>query len=184
MPPASFWVRYAASAAHMYYHKVSRRKGQLFFKLYRTSSPPPFQKTVRHPCQSAHRRRLPARAHDGRRAHAAVLAPVGDHIDGDQLKGRDIDDQKRTHFITGRSPSEGPRLFCLLRSSSKASSSSMAFSPAGVAAQPRPSILAIILVEIWAAAGWSSGISGNKSRITGLTFSVSATMSPGPLPRP
>lgn len=30
MPPASFWVRYAASAAHMYYHKVSRRKGQLF----------------------------------------------------------------------------------------------------------------------------------------------------------
>lgn len=71
-------------------------------------------------------------------AHAAVLAPVGDHINGDQLKGRDIDDQKRTHFITGRSPSEGPRLFCLLRSSSRFSSSSMAFSPRESPPSPGP----------------------------------------------
>ena len=77
---------------------------------------------------------------------------------------------------------KAPGFFCLLRSSSKASSSSMAFSPAGVAAQPRPSILAIILVEIWAAAGWSSGISGNKSLITGLIFFVSASMSPASSP--
>ena len=67
---------------------------------------------------------------------------------------------------------KAPGFFCLLRSSSKASSSSMAFSPAGVAAQPRPSILAIILVEIC----------GNKSRITGLIFFVSASMSPASSP--
>lgn len=39
-------------------------------------------------------------------------------------------------------------------------SSSMAFSPAGVQAQPSPRILAIILVEIYSLAAWFPGIRG------------------------
>ena len=38
---------------------------------------------------------------DGRRIDAAVLAAVGDHVDGDQLQGRDVDDQKCTHLVAG-----------------------------------------------------------------------------------
>ena len=34
-------------------------------------------------------------------AIAAVLAAVGDHVDGDQLQGRDVDDQKCTHLVAG-----------------------------------------------------------------------------------
>lgn len=41
------------------------------------------------------------RSCDRRRADTAVLAAVGDHVDGDQLQGRDVDDQKCTHLVAG-----------------------------------------------------------------------------------
>lgn len=48
---------------------------------------------------------------------------------------------------------DGPGRCLFLRSSSRVDSSSIAFKPAGVAAQPRPRILAIILVVMDSSAG-------------------------------
>lgn len=64
----------------------------------------------------------------------------------------------------------GPGKRPILRSSSKCASSSIAFSPAGVAAHPSPRIFAIILVVIWSIEGWFEGRSGNKKRIKGSNF--------------
>lgn len=41
--------------------------------------------------------------HNSGRIHAPILAPVCDHIHRDQLKRRNINNQKRTHLITGDS---------------------------------------------------------------------------------
>ena len=46
-------------------------------------------------------------------------------------------------------------------------SSSMAYSPAGVQAQPSPRILAIMLVEIYSLAAWFLGSLGNKKLTNG-----------------
>ena len=48
---------------------------------------------------------------------------------------------------------EIPGARCLRRCSSNFDNSSIAFNPAGVAAQPRPKILAIILMVIGSSAG-------------------------------
>ena len=47
-------------------------------------------------------------------------------------------------------------------------SSSMAFRPKGVAALPKPKILAEIFIIMAPMAGWSGGTSGNKRTITGF----------------
>ena len=46
-------------------------------------------------------------------------------------------------------------------------SSSMAFRPSGVAAFPRPNILADMLSTMEPMAGWSGGTSGNKRKVIG-----------------
>ena len=43
-----------------------------------------------------------SRAYDRHWHAAAILAAVGDHIHRDQLKRRNVDDQKGTHFPAGR----------------------------------------------------------------------------------
>ena len=63
-----------------------------------------------NPRQCTDRRRKERRPHDGRRVHAAVLAAVGDHVDGNELKGRDVDNQERTHLVACRAG----RLACQL----------------------------------------------------------------------
>ncbi len=68
--------------------------------------------------------------------------------------------------------------FSARRSSSSFPNSSIAFNPAGVAAQPSPSMFAIIFVAIYLPAGCPSGRFGKRNRITGRIFSVSASMSP------
>lgn len=45
--------------------------------------------------------------------------------------------------------------------------SSMALRPAGVAAQPRPNILAMILVVMYRVAMWSFGMSGKRNLMSG-----------------
>lgn len=57
-------------------------------------------------------------------------------------------------------------------------SSSMAFSPKGVAAQPSPRKLAIIFAEINSMARCSPGTSGNKNPRRGLIFLVRRSTSP------
>ena len=41
------------------------------------------------------------RTDDRSRVNAAILLAVGNDIYGDQLKGRNVDDEKITHFIAG-----------------------------------------------------------------------------------
>ena len=43
-----------------------------------------------------------SRAYDRHWHAAAILAAIGDHIHRDQLKGRNVNDQKGTHFPAGR----------------------------------------------------------------------------------
>ena len=57
------------------------------------------------------------------------------------------------HYLLFRQGGEIPGARCLWRCSSNFDNSSIAFNPAGVAAQPRPKILAIILVVIGSSAG-------------------------------
>ena len=54
----------------------------------------------------------------------------------------------------------------------------MAFSPAGVAAQPRPKILAITLVVIYSLAGCSRGSRGNMKFIKGAIARDARLMTP------
>jgi len=68
-----------------------------------------------------------------------------------------------------------------LRSSSSCARLSIAFSPAGVAAQPRPRKLAIMLVDICSFASCPSGIPGNRKRIMGRILSDIACISPASL---
>ena len=63
-------------------------------------------------------------------------------------------------------------------SSSNLPSSSMARSPAGVAAQPRPRTLAMILVVMCSSAGCPAGSLGNKKRIIGRIFLEAPLMIP------
>ena len=63
-------------------------------------------------------------------------------------------------------------------SSSNLPSSSMARSPAGVAAQPRPRTLAIILVVMCSSAGCPVGSLGNKKRMIGRIFLEAPLMIP------
>ena len=58
-------------------------------------------KDHRHP--GTRRRGQNGRAGDGGGVHASVLAPVGDHCDGNQLKGGNIHNQEGTHFPAGGS---------------------------------------------------------------------------------
>ena len=52
-----------------------------------------------------------AGAYDRSRIHTAILAPISDNIDRDQLKRGNIQDQKRTHLVTCRTwwNHSGPR---------------------------------------------------------------------------
>ena len=93
------------------------------------------------------RRRKDCRTNDRRWRHTAIFCPKSNDIDRDQLQGRYIQDQKITHFITCCTHSYRP-LFFLRRSSSRSDSSSIAFSPAGVAAQPSPRTFASRFVAI------------------------------------
>ena len=54
-----------------------------------------------YPRRRTRDRREQRRSRDRCRIDAAVLAAVGDHVDGDQLQGRDVDDQKCTHLVAG-----------------------------------------------------------------------------------
>ena len=72
----------------------------------------------------------------------------------------------------------GPGAVPCLRLSSRAASSSMAFRPAGVAAHPSPSTLAIILAAIDRPAGWFSGSDGNRNRSRGFILPVSQAVRP------
>ena len=64
--------------------------------------------SVHHPAKN-HRRTGACRGSQNRRAgdgggvHAAVLAAVGNHRDGDQLEGGDIHNKEGTHFPAGGS---------------------------------------------------------------------------------
>ena len=70
----------------------------------------------------------------------------------------------------------------LRRSSSSSFKSSMAFNPAGVAAQPSPRTLAMRLAEMEPTAGWPHGSSGNKKWINGVIFLVNASITPARSP--
>lgn len=59
--------------------------------------------TENHRRPGACRRGQNGRAGDGGGVHAAVLAAVGDHRDGDQLEGGDIHNKEGTHFPAGGS---------------------------------------------------------------------------------
>ena len=59
-----------------------------------------------------------------------------------------------------------------------AASASMAFNPAGVQAQPSPSILAMIFREIYFLASCSFGIAGKRNRIKGSIFFVRLLIRP------
>ena len=72
--------------------------------------------------------------------------------------------------------------FSSLRSSSRFSSSFIADKPAGVAAHPSPSILAIILVAMASPAGCPSGRLGNKNLIIGFIFFAICSISPARCP--
>ena len=63
----------------------------------------------------------------------------------------------------GRDSGEDSRL----RSSSSEDSSFIAFRPNGVAAQPRPRILAMTLEAMYSSDGCPAGMSGNRKRMTG-----------------
>ena len=67
-------------------------------------------------------------------------------------------------FLTG--PGRSPRL----RSSSSLESSSIAFSPAGVAAHPSPRTLAIMFAVIGSTAGCPAGREGKRKRMRGFIF--------------
>ena len=64
------------------------------------------------------------------------------------------------------------------RSSSSFDNSSIAFNPAGVAAQPSPSTFAMILVLIASLAGCPLGILGNIKLTNGLIFLVITSIKP------
>lgn len=102
------------------------------------------------------------RHNNRRRIYAPVLAAVRNNGYRYQLQ-EDMFIIKKVHIsllaVTGGFP-------VLLHSSSFSfCSSSMAFSPAGVQAQPSPRILAIILVEIYSLAAWFPGIRGKRKEI-------------------
>ena len=89
----------------------------------------------------------------------SVLAPISNDIYRDQLYRRNIDNEEGTHFISCNPFSLAfPSAFPSLLSSSRFPSSSMAFSPKGVAAQPRPRKLAIILADMYSRDRCSFGI--------------------------
>lgn len=73
-----------------------------FFQLFKALS----TFSVHHPAKN-HRRTGACRGSQNRRAgdgggvHAAVLAAVGNHRDGDQLEGGDIHNNEGTHFPAG-----------------------------------------------------------------------------------
>lgn len=60
-----------------------------------------FYFTVHHRHRRTHKRCRNRRGNNPRRVHTAVLLPVSDHIDRYQLQGRNIQYQKRAHFIAG-----------------------------------------------------------------------------------
>ena len=57
--------------------------------------------TERHPRRRTRDRREKRRSGDRGGIDAAVLAAIGDHVDGDQLQGGDVDDQERAHLVAG-----------------------------------------------------------------------------------
>ena len=71
-------------------------------------------------------------------------------------------------------PASRPRLL----SSSSCPSASMAFKPAGVAAQPRPRKLAMKLVVMYSSAGCPEGRLGKRNRISGLRRLEAEAMTP------
>ena len=72
----------------------------------------------------------------------------------------------------------GPGRRAFLRSSSSFPSSSMAFSPAGVAAQPSPRKLAIKLVTMYSSEECPEGRFGKRKRMSGLSFREAWAMIP------
>ena len=72
----------------------------------------------------------------------------------------------------------GPAARPALLSSSSFPSSSMALSPAGVAAQPSPSTLAMKFVAMCSLAGCPTGSPGKRNLSTGAIRPVSARISP------
>ena len=76
------------------------------------------------------------------------------------------------------SPDSVSRYSGFPRSASSFASSSIAFSPAGVQAQPSPSTFAITLAAMYSSAGCPWGILGNRRRRKGEIPLVSFSMSP------
>ena len=98
------------------------------------------------------------------------------------LSGVSPYDRLRSPDIPQSSSRSSLRQIPPLLSSSSFPSSSIAFNPAGVAAQPSPSIFAIIFVAIYCPAGCPSGRFGKRNLITGRIFFVSASMRPARSP--